>query len=72
MLDARLAGRQWLMGAEYTIADIATYPWIEGARKFYGGAEVLEYARFPNVMAWVDRGLARPATQKGMEIPRKD
>ena len=60
------------MGDDYTIADIATYPWIEGARKFYGGADVLEYSSFPNVMAWVDRGLARPATQRGMEIPRRD
>ena len=71
ILETRLDGRQWLMGDEYTIADIATYPWIEGARKFYGGAEVLEYRRFPNVMAWVERGLARPAAQKGMEIPAR-
>ncbi|MDK1378616.1 MULTISPECIES: glutathione binding-like protein [Sinorhizobium] len=71
VLETRLKGRQWLMGDEYTIADIATYPWVEGARRFYGGAEVLEYESFPNVMAWVDRGLARPAAQKGMEIPRK-
>ena len=69
VLEARLEGRQWLMGDDYTIADIATYPWIEGARKFYGGDTVLEYASFPNVMAWVDRALARPAVQKGMEIP---
>jgi GSH-dependent disulfide-bond oxidoreductase len=33
---------------------------------------VLEYSSFPNVMAWVDRGLVRPATQRGMEIPRRD
>ncbi|MGK9202018.1 MULTISPECIES: glutathione binding-like protein [Sinorhizobium] len=72
VLEARLEGRQWLMGDEYTIADIATYPWVEGARKFYGGAEVLDYKSFPNVMDWVDRGLARPAAQKGMEIPRKE
>lgn len=71
VLEARLEGRQWLMGDDYTIADIATYPWVEGARKFYGGETVLEYASFPNVMAWVDRALARPAVQKGMEIPAK-
>jgi GSH-dependent disulfide-bond oxidoreductase len=72
VLEGRLKDRQWLMGDEYTIADIATYPWIEGARKFYGGADVLEYSSFPNVIAWVDRGLARPAAQKGMEIPTRD
>lgn len=72
VLEARLEGRDWLMGDTYTIADIATFPWIEGARKFYGGADVLEYSSFPNVMAWVDRGLARPAVKKGMDIPAKD
>ncbi|MEI2297865.1 glutathione binding-like protein [Ensifer sp. MJa1] len=72
VLEARLEGRQWLMGGDYTIADIATYPWVEGARRFYGGAEVLDYKSFPNVMAWVERGLARPAALRGMEVPRKE
>ncbi|NUS69732.1 MAG: glutathione S-transferase, partial [Ensifer adhaerens] len=45
---------------------------VEGARKFYGGAEVLDYKSFPKVMAWVERGLSRPAAQKGMDVPRKE
>ncbi|MDO9415623.1 glutathione binding-like protein [Pararhizobium sp.] len=72
VLEARLDGRQWLMGDEYTIADIASFPWVRGADVFYGGREALDYASFPNVTAWVERAAARPASVKGLEIPRKD
>ena len=63
VLEDRLAGRQFLMGDDYTIADIATFPWVRGADVFYGGREVLDYASFPAVMAWLERCLARPAAQ---------
>ena len=71
VLDKHLATREWIMGDEYTIADIATFPWVRGADVFYGGREVLDYAGFPAVMAWLERCLARPAAQKGLEIPAK-
>ena len=71
VLEDRLAGRQFLMGDDYTIADIATFPWVRGADVFYGGREVLDYASFPAVMAWLERCLTRPAAQKGLEIPAK-
>ena len=71
VLEERLKGRQFLMGDDYTIADIATFPWVRGADVFYGGREVLDYASFPAVMAWLERCLARPAAQKGLEIPAK-
>ena len=71
VLDHRLADREWIMGADYGIADIATFPWVRGADVFYGGREVLDYASFPAVMAWLERCLARPAAQKGLEIPAK-
>ncbi|OLP58044.1 glutathione S-transferase [Xaviernesmea oryzae] len=71
ILEARLEGRSWLMGEDYTIADITTFPWVEGARKFYGAADVLDYASFPNVLGWVDRALARPAVKIGMDVPAK-
>jgi len=71
VLEERLKDRQWIMGDEYTIADIATFPWVRGADVFYGGREVLDYAGFPAVMAWLERCLARPAAQKGLEIPAK-
>ena len=69
VLEARLKDRQWIMGDEHTIADITTYPWVRGADVFYGGRDVLDYASFPAVLAWLDRCLARPAAQKGLDIP---
>ncbi|MBB4227793.1 glutathione binding-like protein [Rhizobium mongolense] len=71
VLEARLKGRQWIMGDAYTIADITTFPWIRGADIFYGGREVLDYAKFPSVMDWVERCIARPASAKGLNIPVK-
>ncbi|WP_421577490.1 glutathione binding-like protein [Shinella sp. M31] len=71
ILEERLKDRPWIMGDEYTIADITTFPWIRGADIFYGGREALGYADFPNVMAWLERCIARPASQKGLEIPAK-
>jgi GST-like protein len=71
VLESRLQGRQWIMGDEYTIADITTFPWIRGADIFYGGREVLDYAKFPAVMDWLQRCIARPASEKGLNIPVK-
>lgn len=71
ILEERLKDRPWIMGDEYTIADITTFPWIRGADIFYGGREALGYGDFPHVMAWLERCVARPASQKGLEIPAK-
>ena len=72
VLEERLASRQWIMGDEYTIADIATFPWVRGLDVFYGGKDVLELEKFPAVMDWVERAYARPASQKGWKVPSKD
>ncbi|KAA1178294.1 glutathione S-transferase [Rhizobium tropici] len=72
VLEDRLQGRQWIMGDEYTIADITTFPWVRGVDVFYGGREVLEFESFPSVMRWLDRALARPASQRGLNIPKRD
>ncbi|OEC98631.1 MULTISPECIES: glutathione binding-like protein [unclassified Rhizobium] len=72
VLENRLQGREWIMGDEYTIADITTFPWVRGVDVFYGGREVLEFESFPSVMAWLERALARPASQRGLSIPKRD
>lgn len=69
VLDARLEGRHWLMGDEYTIADITTWPWVRGTDVFYDARDVLALDSFQNVAAWVDRAWARPASQKGWVTP---
>ena len=61
VLDARLEGRDFVCGADLTIADIAMYPWIRG----YKWSKV-DITDRPNVMAWVDRVRARPAVGRGL------
>ncbi|SMF61316.1 glutathione S-transferase N-terminal domain-containing protein [Allosphingosinicella indica] len=71
VLDRRLEGRDWIMGDDYTIADIATLGWVRNLITFYGARELVDYDALKNVPAWLDRGLARPAVQRGLEIPKK-
>lgn len=66
VLDKRLADRDWLVG-EYSIADIATVPWITSL-DFYEGKDFVEYERFTNVHAWVERFEARDAVQRGAKV----
>ena len=71
VLNTRLDGRQWLMGDEYTIADVAHLGWVRNLIGFYEAGELVGIKDFPNVLAWLDRGLARPAVQKGLNIPAR-
>ena len=71
VLDARLEGRKWIMGDEYTIADIATFPWVRNLVGFYGAGELVEFAKFANVQRVLDAFLQRPAVQKGLNIPAR-
>ena len=68
-LDERLANRQWLMGDEYTIADIATFPMVRNLIGFYGAAELVGITEFSAVTRTLDVFLARPAVVKGFTIP---
>ncbi|TGD91765.1 glutathione S-transferase N-terminal domain-containing protein [Methylobacterium nonmethylotrophicum] len=68
VLETRLAGRDWIMG-EYTIADIALIGWVRNLIGFYEARELVEYDALRNVPAWLERSLARPAVQRGLEIP---
>ncbi|MEO1745757.1 MAG: glutathione binding-like protein [Pseudomonadota bacterium] len=73
VLEKRFAdGRQWIMGDEYTIADIAIFPWLRGAKIFYKAEEAFEMASRPQTMAWMDRCIARPASQKGLVQPPRE
>ncbi len=72
VLDTRLDGREWIMGGDYTIADITTLGWVRNLIMFYDARELVDYDRFVHVGAWLERGLARPAVQRGLEIPKGD
>jgi len=72
VLEARLAGRDWIMGDQYTIADVSLLGWVRNLIGFYEAADLVDYARLKAVPAWLDRGLARPAVQRGLRIPSLD
>ena len=71
VLETRLAGREGILGDDYTIADIATLGWVRNLVGFYGAGDLVDYAGLKNVPAWLERGLARPAVQRGLEIPKR-
>ena len=69
VLDGRLDGREWIMGNDYSIADIATIGWVNNLITFYEARELVEFERFASVGAWLARAMARPAVQRGLVIP---
>ncbi len=70
VIDQRLEGRDWIMGDPYTIADISMLGWVRNLIGFYGARELVGFDELKNVPGWLDRGLARPAVQRGLEIPK--
>jgi GST-like protein len=72
VLEKRLEGRAWLMGDEYTIADIATFPWVRNLVGFYGAGELVEFDRYANVKRVLDAFVQRPAVQRGLAIPSRE
>lgn len=71
VLDGRLKERTWIMGDDYTIADISMLGWVRNLIGFYDARELVGFDDFPAVAAWLERGLARPAVQKGVVIPAR-
>jgi GSH-dependent disulfide-bond oxidoreductase len=71
VLETRLEGRSWIMGEDYTIADIALIGWVRGLIGFYGARDVMDYDTLTHVPAWFDRCMARPAVQRGVEVPTR-
>jgi GST-like protein len=69
VLDGRLAGRQWIMGNDYSIADIAVFPWVRNLAGFYGAGEIVGFDDFREVRRVLDAFAARPAVQRGVAIP---
>ena len=59
------------MGDDYTIADIATFPWVRNLIGFYGAGELVGIAEFPHVDRVLEAFLARPAVVRGLDIPAR-
>jgi len=71
VLNGRLEGRDWIMGDTYTIADIATFPWVRNLVGYYEAGELVGFEAFPQVKRALAAFVARPAVMRGLEIPRK-
>ena len=72
VLDRHLADHEYMAGSEYTIADIAIWPWYGGMVKGwnYGAAEFLSVHEYRNVMRWADQIYVRPAVKRGRMVNR--
>jgi GST-like protein len=71
VMETRLEGRSWIMGEAFTIADIALLGWVRALVGFYGAGELVGFDSLKAVPAWLERGLARPAVQRGLTIPAR-
>jgi GSH-dependent disulfide-bond oxidoreductase len=71
VLDRRLAQRSWILGDDYTIADIATFPWINNLIGFYEAGDLVGIAGYANVTRALGYFLAREAVVRGLTIPKR-
>ena len=71
VLEGRLTDRAWIMGDTFTIADVATFPWINNLIGFYEAGDLVGIKNFPNVTRALRAFVARPAVARGLEIPKR-
>ncbi|MBV7535783.1 glutathione S-transferase N-terminal domain-containing protein [Duganella sp. sic0402] len=69
VLEQRLTGRNWIMGEQYTIADMAIFPWVRILSGYYQASELLSLDDYPHLQATLERFIARPAVARGLAIP---
>lgn len=71
VLDGHLANRQWMLGENYSIADIAIFPWVRTLDGFYEAGDLVGFSDFQNVARVLDAFIRRPAVVRGLEIPSR-
>ena len=71
VLEDRLTDRAFIMGEDFTIADVSLIGWVRNLVGFYDAGELVDYASLNAVPAWVERCLARPAVARGLNIPAR-
>ncbi|MEO0463878.1 MAG: glutathione binding-like protein [Pseudomonadota bacterium] len=69
LIDRELAKKPWIAGDDFSLADMATYPWMDARQQELHGIDVSE---FPHVAAWIDACEARPGVQRGMAVLKDD
>jgi GSH-dependent disulfide-bond oxidoreductase len=71
VLNQRLTDRSWVMGEEYTIADMAIFPWVRAIVGYYGAGDLVGISDFPHVTRVLESFLARPAVMRAIDIPAR-
>ena len=71
VLDRQLQNRAWIVGDEFSIADVAVFPWVRNLIGFYEAGDLVGIADFPQVTRALQSFLARPAVARGLEIPKR-
>ena len=71
VIEQRLTGRGWIMGDEYTIADIAIWPWVNNLVGFYGAGDLVDFSELKNIQRVLEAFLARDAVKRGLNIPAR-
>jgi len=71
VVEQHLATREWMMGEEYSIADIAIFPMVRNLVGFYGAGELVVFSEFPQVRRALEAFTARPAVTRGLGIPAR-
>jgi GST-like protein len=71
VMESRLTGREWIMEDEYSIADISMFGWVRNIIGFYEARDLVAFDSLKAVPAWLERGLARPAVRRGLNIPKR-
>ncbi len=72
VLEGQLQNGDYIIGDEYTIADIASWPWVRTISGFYDAAEDIEMHKYPAINAWLDKCQNRSASLKAINIPARD
>ncbi len=72
VINAQLEKTEYIVGDEYSIADLALWPWIRTLTGFYDASTELEMSKHSNIDAWYKKCIARPASEKSANIPAKD
>jgi GST-like protein len=72
VLDNHLAGKTYLVNEEFTIADIAWFPWVRCLETGYNAAEHLGLSDYKNVSAWLALCLSRESAQRGLKVNSAD
>jgi len=72
VLEQHLQGRNWILGDDYSIADIAIWPWVRNLFGFYEAGDLVGQTDFVQVQRVLSSFVARPAVQRGLNIPARD